>query len=188
MALYGNNLASAIGSSTTWGQATGICKTMEDALNSCYSSLSGWTDFQANGTLDAANRAIWQAISPADGAVIKGDLDESLASIDAIDSMILGKIDSEGEDAVMAGDYLAKLQASVAAASQTVALVDSAFHTSFAGAVSDAIVPVVGGISAKIANALSAILGNFLAGIWWVIPLAVATIWLWRRGFKGAAS
>jgi len=184
MALYGENLAAAIGSKTTWGQGTSVCKTIEDALQSCYSSLSGWQDFQANGTLDAANRAIWQAISPTDEATIKADLDESLASVDAIDSMILDKINSEGEDAVMADDYRDKLRASVAAASQTVALGDSAFHTSFAGAVSDAIVPVVGGISDKIANALSAILGNFLAGIWWVIPLAVVAVWFWRRGFK----
>ena len=184
MALYGTNLAAAIGSKTTWGQGTNICKTIEDALQSCYSSLSGWQNYQASGAVDTVNRAIWQAISPADGATIKTDLDESLASVDAIDSMILDKINAEGEDAVMADDYRDKLRASVAAASQTVALVDSAFHTSFAGAVSDAIVPVVGGISDKIANALSAILGNFLAGIWWVIPLAVAAVLFWRRGFK----
>lgn len=187
MALYGTNLAVAIGPKTTWGQATSVCKTVEDALQSCYSSLSGWQNYQANGTFDTVNRAIWQAISPSDGAAIKADLDESLASVYAVDSMILDKINTEGEDAVMADDYRDKLRAIVAAASQTVALVDSAFHTSFAGAVSDAIVPVVGGISDKIANALSAVLGNFLAGIWWVIPLAVVAVWFWRRGFKGVA-
>ena len=62
MALYGDNLAEAIHAGTTWGQATDICGLMESALNGCYSSLSAWDNFIDHGTLDAVNRAIFEAI------------------------------------------------------------------------------------------------------------------------------
>ena len=81
----------------------------------------------------------------------------------------------------MPSDYIEKLQKVIALGSQTVHLVDVQFHTSFAAAASDAIVPVVGGMGDKIANALSAFLGNFLARLWWVLILAIAGLWYWRK-------
>lgn len=188
MALYGDNLAKSIRDGTTWGEGTDICGILETALNSQYSSLDGWRNFLANGIADTANRAIWELISPADGVKIKDDLDGAMAATMALDSLILARVEAEGRDGAMTADYRAKLQATVALASATIAVVDTAFHSSVAGAVSDSIVPVVGGIGDKIANALSALLGNFLGGIWWILVLAILGFMAYKRWWKGAAA
>lgn len=186
MALYGENLARACRPGMSWNQATEVCSVVERALNACYSSLSLWDNWRERGIADTVNLAVLRAISPGDAGRVREMLDVELAGIYALDSMILERMSDEGQDAKVWPDYLATLQSRVGTSSSLVALVDRLFHTSVVGEMSTAIVPVVGNLSDKVAQSLSAVLGNLIAGLWPYLAIACAALALvyvprWRR-------
>jgi len=182
MALYGANLAKAVRDGTTWDQATDLLGSLETGVRACYSSLDLWNDWKAHGTVDAANLAILSVISSDDAARAKALLDEELSGLFAFDSVIQEHL-SEG-DGALPEDYLAILRSKTETASDLIHLVDGLFHTSVGTQVSDAIVPVVGGISDTVANALSKVLGNLIAGLWPYLLGAGIVIWYLRRGVR----
>jgi len=188
MALYGPNLSKTIRPGTTCQQATDVLSTMQHAMLGCYSSLTLWNNWKANGTIDTLNLAILTAISPDDAAAMKETLDTELAHLYAVDSLVQDAGNSAGWDSALPSvppnDLVSVVAGSVETASSAIALSDSLFHTSVAAQVSDAVVPVVGDLGDKIANALSKFLGNFLAGIWWILALAILGIWAWYRWGK----
>lgn len=188
MALYGDNLAKTIGPGTTCQQATDVLSTLQNAILSCYSSLTLYNNWKANGTLDTINLAILSAISPDDAASMKDTLDTELAHLYAVDTLVNDAGNSAGMDSplpsVAPNDLLDTVAGSVQTASSAIALNDSLFHTSVAAQVSDAVVPVVGDFADKIANVVSKFLGNFLGGIWWILALGILSIWAWHKWGK----
>ncbi len=188
MALYGANLAKTIGPGTTCQQATDVLSTMQHAILDCYSSLTLYNNWKANGALDTINLAVLSAISPDDAAAMKDTLDTELAHLYAVDSLVQDAGNSAGWDSplpsVAPNDLRSVVAGSVQTASSAIELNDSLFHTSVAAQVSDAVVPVVGDLGDKIANVVSKFLGNFLGGIWWILVLAILGIWAWRKWGK----
>jgi hypothetical protein len=181
MALYGANLAKTIRPGTTWNQADDVLAELRAGINACYSSLSLWEDWKAHGTIDALNLAVLQTISADDAATTKEMLDTELAGLMSLETLVQEHTgDTEGDEA-LPDDYLAMLQSKAKTSSDLIAMVDRLFHTSVGSQVSDAIVPVVGSISDTLANALSKVIGNFLAGIWWVIAIGFGVIYLWHK-------
>ncbi len=185
MALYGPNLSKSVRDGTTWNQADDIYGMLEDGVRACYSSLSLWENWKAKGTADTINLAVLSAISPEDAAKMKGLLDDQLATLYSWNQIVQEHTGGAEGDQPMAhqepDNQLYVLREEVASTSALIALVDRMFHTSVLSSVSDAIVPVSGNIGDKIANSLSALIGNFLAGIWWIILLAILTLYVWRR-------
>jgi hypothetical protein len=181
VALYGNNLAATIRAETTWGQADDVLQSLGDGVRAAYASLDLWSNWKERGTADTVNLAILQAISPDDQAAAKSLLDSNFANLLSIRTLVQDQGAAAGFDSAMSIDYVGKVGAIVGSASDTIALVDKLFHTSVAQQVSDQIVPVVGDIGDKVANGLSKLVGNFLAGAWWVIALGLGLLYLWHR-------
>lgn len=185
MALYGSNLARSIRPGTTWELATTVLGTLEDGIRECYSSLTLYDNLMAgNGVMDTLNLAWLKLITPDDAQKVKVMLDEELAGLYGYDELVQGLGQSEGWEQELPEDHLELLKSKVETSSSLIALVDSLFHTSVATQVSDAIVPAVGDISDKLANIVSKAVGNFLAGIWWIIALAIVGLYVYRRQVK----
>jgi hypothetical protein len=184
MALYGDNLASTIRQGTTWRKGREVCDIVAGGLRGCYASLSLWDDWKAHGTVDAINLAFLQVISPDDAGNMKAMLDDELARNFSLAAMISDRIDEFGEDGEMSEDYLDVLRGRTKTATDTIALCDKLFHTSVGSQVSDAVVPVVGDLADVVANAVSKVVGNVLAGVWWIIALAALGFLAYRRYVK----
>lgn len=182
MALFGDNLASAFRAGSTYQEATDALGALEAGLRACYDSLTLWNNWKANGTADTINLAILSAISPDDAAKAKAQLDDDLARTLALDTLIQQAPDWT---VAVSDDDLATMQDRLKVGSDTIALLDSLFHTSVAQQVSDAIVPVVGDISDKIANSLSKLFGNFLAGTWWIWVGIAGALFVYSRAKRG---
>lgn len=175
MALYGDNLGRMIRPGTTWGTADDVLSLVGQGLLEAYKSLDLWENWKASGTVDTINLAILRAISPSDKEQAKNLLDSHYTDVITIRTMVQDEIGTAGADAEMPDDFVVKVRGIVSRGSETIALIDRLFHTSVAEQVADQVVPSVGNLGDQIANGLSAFLGNFLAGIWWIwaIPLAV---------------
>jgi hypothetical protein len=181
LALYGDNLARAIRPGTTWGQALDVAKSVADGVRACYSSLDLWDNWKDHGTIDSLNLAVLSVISPDDAKEMRRQLDEELARNFALQGVMVDREAEEGTDAVMSEDYRQVLQSRVNTATDTIALCDRLFHTSVGSEVSDAVVPVVGNLSDTVANAASKVVGNLVAGLWWVFALGLAGLLLWHK-------
>lgn len=188
MALYGDNLGKTIRPGTTWLQGTDVLGALEDAERACYASLDLWNNWKTSGTADTVNLAILSAISPDDSANMRKFLDDDYAHLLAMDTLVQERLAEQGADQPMADDYLANLQAAAAYSSKLIATCDSLFHTSVASQAADAIVPVVGNIGDQIGNGLSKLVGNFLAGIWWIIALGLLGLWVWHKWLHKAVT
>jgi hypothetical protein len=187
MALYGDNLAAAIRPGTTCQQASDAMTTVQHALQACYASLTLWSNWKQSGTLDTINLAVLSAISPDDAASMKAILDDELAHSYAVDSLVTDQAVSDGWDSPLStsdgNDLLGAVAGSIGTASSAIALCDRLFHASVASSVADSIVPVTGDLADKVSNLISKVVGNFLAGIWWVLALAGLVLWASRKGW-----
>lgn len=181
MALYGENLAKSIRPGITWNQGTDVLGELEDGIRACYSSLSLWDNWRAHGTIDTINVAILQTISADDVPRIRSMLDEELAGLYAFDTLVQEHL-FEG-DQPMPDDYREILASKTQTSSDLIALVDRLFHTSVGTQVSNAIVPVAGSIADTVANVLSKILGNLIAGLWpYLLGAGIVVFWLVKIG------
>jgi hypothetical protein len=175
MGLNGQNLAASIRPGVTWNQATDILGSLENGVRSCYASLDLWDNWKARGTIDTINVAILQTISADDAQKLRPMLDEELAGLYAFDTIVQEHVDDGDEP--MDDDMRFVLQSKTQTSSDLIALVDKLFHTSVIDQVSDAIVPVAGNFADGVANVLSKVLGNLVAGLWpWLLAAGVLLV------------
>ncbi|HJX52555.1 MAG TPA: hypothetical protein VJ801_07305 [Polyangia bacterium] len=184
MALYGQNLAKSVHQGISWDALGGVLSTLAHGTLDSYSALSLWENWKANGTVDTLSLAILQQISPDDAPRVRAMLDDDLAATMALEQLCIERGDENGVDAEAAADYVARCQDRVSVGSQLIATVDSIFHTNVAVQVSDQIVPAVGAFTDKVANTISKVLGNLVAGLWPWFAAAGVVLYFWSRGWK----
>jgi len=184
VALYGQNLSAQVPDGCTWSQGTDVCAACEAAAQSSYSVFSDWQNAQNHGLADAARMAFLNSLDASQTAQLKSQLDDALAATLALDQLIQQQGQDTGWDEAMPADYVAKLRGVVANMSSMMATIDSWFSVSLTGALSDAIVSTVGGISGTVANAISKVAGNFIGGTWWVWLIVAGVVVLYVKGKK----
>lgn len=156
MALYGINLADTIIDGTTYAQGAAICQILEPAL----------TEAQGQAIQGPA-ALIDKSIESANVEQLKAALQDAWVNIHAIDTLIQQAAEQIGDwNQPMPADYLEMLKGRVAVASSALKIANDWYNLPSWSGISDGIVAILGGISNTVANALSKVLGNMLAGLW----------------------
>lgn len=175
MALYGENLAKTLPASPTLDDLRQVMLADHDALVAVEANFSAWDDFKANGAVDAVNLSLLQAIDPASVDSVRAIWSQQFGSMALITAGIDASDDPPSDDLVsLCRDHLSN-------DSDFIHTVDSIFHTSVGTQLADATVSEVGDLSAKVANAVSKVAGNFLGGVWWIVALALGALVLWHK-------
>jgi hypothetical protein len=166
MALYGANLSACLVDGTTYQQGTEICDIIRTALT------------EAQGVVGASYNPVKLTMDVLDAgslAALKDTLQEEWARIAAVQELILAAPDTSQR---LPSDLLEMLRGRVATASTALKIANDWYDLPSWSGISDGIVAIVGGIGATVGNALSKILGNFLAGIWPYLAGAAVVLYL----------
>jgi hypothetical protein len=166
MALYGANLAACLVDGTTYQQGTEICDIIRAALTEAQGVVGGSYN-PAKVTLDA--------LDAGNLAALKDTLQEEWVRIAAVQELILAAADTSQR---LPADLLEMLRGRVSTASSALKIANDWYSLPSWSGISDGIVSIVGGIGATVGNALSKLLGNFLAGLWPYLAGAAAVIYL----------
>jgi hypothetical protein len=156
MALYGTNLADTIVDGTTYAQGASICQILEPALTEAEGKASQGTAALIDKSIEASNvQQLYAA------------LQDAWVNIHAIDTLIQQAAEQIGDwNQPMPADYLEMLKGRVAIASTALKLANDWYNLPSWSGISDGIVAILGGISNTIANAVSKVAGNLIAGLW----------------------
>jgi hypothetical protein len=150
--LYGQNLADALKPGTTYRQVGEICEILAPALTEAKTVL-------ISGAGAVADRALERAIQEQ----LSNMLSDQWAGIHAIGEVCWQEPD---QDAPVNSEFLETVKGRVATSTSVLKLAAEWYDLPSWSGISDGIVAITGGIGATVGNAISKLLGNFIAGLW----------------------